>query len=101
MREYIVPPDNKEEEKIFGAVLTLRQVLWLAAGLFLGIITAVLFTVLLAEQIGIAAGIAVSFSGTPFAFLKKGDLSYDKFLFLRHKHEKKEHVLLYKGGKSR
>ena len=101
MREYKVPPDNKEEEKIFGAVLSLRQVIWLSVGVTLGVLTVVFLSFILPQAISTFLGIIVGLSGTPFAFLKKGDLTYDKYLLLKYKHDKKKPVLLYKGGNPR
>lgn len=98
MREYIFPPDNKEEEKIFGAVLTIKQVVFLAAGALIGLVVLIFLYLTLSKFLGIFLGIIFMFSGVPFAFYKKNDLPLHKYLFLKYKHKRKKHKILLIGG---
>lgn len=98
MREYVIPPDDKEEEKIFGAIFTLRQVVWMAIGLLLGILMVVLLSLVFNKKVGAILGFPFCFSGVPVALIKKNGLSLDRYLLLRFKHKKKTHRLLFRGG---
>ena len=85
MSTYIVPPDMKEKEKIVGGVLTFPQFGWLMGGLVLaGVIFIVLFPLMNIFGLVLALPVGLVF-GLPFAFYKKEDLTFFRYLVLKRK----------------
>lgn len=95
MMSYHIPPKTDDEEKIVGGVLTLRQVAFIGGGVLLGFLTAVsLFFVI--GNFSIIVGILVAFSGTPFAFYKKNNLTLIGNWRRKKEYEKKNKYLINK-----
>lgn len=98
MRQYLVPPDMKEKEKIVGGILTITQFGWLAIGVVIAAIIFVLFFntlnlwgLIIAVPIGLAIGL-------PFAFYKKKELTLFQYLKLQHEFNKKQKQLPNRKG---
>ena len=74
MRNYQVPPDTSEKEKIIGGLLNWNQVGWIVGGLLLGAVVFIATYKFLGKG---ALFLAILFlpSGTPFAFYKKHELT--------------------------
>ncbi len=100
MREYSMPPDIRDKEKIFGGIFTMTQFIFLAGGIIIGIALGLFLYQIIPSIIFVIVGIVLgSCLGVPFAFVKiraLGDMELARFLFLKyqfkHKPKQKIHV---------
>lgn len=88
MRNYVIPPDINEKEKIIGGILNIHQFFWMLGGLILG---AIVFVVLfpLFGKFSLAIGGIFSLSGLPFVLIKPKDLTLFEYLKRKRKFDKK------------
>ena len=94
---YQVPPNTAEKEKAIGGVLTFAQFGWLIMGLVIClIIFAIVFLMTQDKVIGIIAGAPFLLVGVPFAFYKKYEMSFYKYLKLNKAFKKKTKQLINK-----
>ena len=87
MRNYQVPPDTSEKEKVFGGLLTWGQLAWIAGGMVLAAITFMFLFKFLGRG-SLLVALLVLPSGAPFAFYKKNGLTL--FEYIRRKQEFKK-----------
>ena len=94
-RVYRLPDDMNEKEKAVGGILTFGQTGWIVLG---GLIAMVIFLGLakkigavVALLIGLVPGAAIAI---PFAFYKKGGLSFASYLIWRIKFARKDKHLI-------
>lgn len=92
MRNYPVPPDMREREKIIGGLLDLSQFIWILIGLGIGAGMFVLTFPLFGKG-SIVFGILGIFSGMPFAFYEKHGLSLFEYLKRKRTFDKKTKIL--------
>lgn len=76
---YNMPPDTGEREKIVGGVMDITQLAWLAAGFGLYVIHA-LIMFRFVNWICLVVGIVFLVWGCIFAFKKKDDMPYPRYL---------------------
>ncbi len=76
---YNMPPDTREREKIVGGVMDITQLAWLAAGFGLYVIHA-LIMFRFVNWICLVVGIVFLVWGCIFAFKKKDDMPYPRYL---------------------
>ena len=82
-RVYPVPPSTAEKEKAIGGILTFAQFGWLILGLIICLIVfAITFLCTQDKVIGIIFGAPFLLVGVPFAFYKKYEMSFYKYLKL-------------------
>jgi len=92
MRNYSVPPDINEKEKVIGGVLDLHQFFWLLGGFLLGTIVFIaLFPFM--GKLSLIFGAIFAISGTPFAFKKKEGLPLFEYIKRKRIFEKKNKYL--------
>lgn len=93
MRNYLVPPDMREREKLIGGVIDLAQFFWLLGGLILGSVFFVLTFPLFGKlsMIFLLIGLLI---GTPFAFYKKHDLTLVEYIIRKKNFDKKTKILI-------
>ena len=84
---YTVYPDMKEKEKIFGGILTMGEVAWIAAGVILGSVIG-FFLYKIIGWACIVFAIPFIALGVVFAFYKKYDMPFAKYLLLKYKFKK-------------
>ena len=94
-RVYRLPDDMNEKEKAVGGILTFAQTGWIGRG---GIVAMAIFLalakkigVVIAIVIGLIPGLAIAI---PFAFYKKGGLSFASYLAWRIKFARKDKYLI-------
>lgn len=92
MRNYIIPPDINEKEKVIGGILNINQFFWLLGGLLIGAVVFVLLYPLFNRFSLIFAGI-VSLSGIPFALIKIKDLTFYEYFKRKKLFERKTKYL--------
>lgn len=94
MRNYPVPPDMREKEKVIGGLFDLTQFFWFLGGFVLGgIIFVFSFTVLRMGKLSIVPGIIGVCSGLPFAFYKKEELTLIEYIRRKKTFDKKTKIL--------
>ena len=96
-RTYEIPPDTSEKEKAIGGILTFVQFGWLIGGFIIAMFVFLLFY--LPTKSYIIAGIVavpVALIGVPFAFYKKYEMSFIKYLMVKRKFKSKTKQLLNK-----
>lgn len=93
LKSYIVPPDMKEKEKVIGGLLDLNQFFWVLGGLGLGATVFALLFNIVGGTLALIVGFAFCFSGVPFAFYKKKDLTLFQYLTYKRKFKKKKKKL--------
>lgn len=94
-RRYEIPPNDKEDEKPIGGVLTFVQFFWLLGGAIIGVFVYLgLFAVTRIQIISIIPGLACCLIGLPFAFYKKYNMPYAKYLLTKKKFDKKTKKLI-------
>lgn len=85
---HTIPPAMNEKEKVFGGIFTLGQMLWIIAGVVLGI----LLSLVLYSIIGVVGLIGIIFgalAGFFMAFYKIKEMSVMTYLRRKHKFKKK------------
>lgn len=87
---YNIPPSTSEEEKPIGGVLTFIQFFWLLGGAVLAVLLYTI-TYLITNITFISAFLAIIalFSGIPFAFYKKKEMTLFTYLRRKGKFKKK------------
>lgn len=91
-RNYEVPPDITEKEKIFGGYFNMNQVGWFVCGLILGIVLFLLTASFLGKALsGICFVIGVG-SSLPFVFYKKHGLTLFQLIILQKKFKKQQKI---------
>ena len=93
MRNYQVPPDTSEKEKVVGGLLTWNQVGWVVGGLLISALVFVATYKILGKG-ALFAAILFLPSGAPFAFYKKEDLTLFNYLKQKRKFTKLQKVCL-------
>lgn len=87
MRQYAMPPDTRDKEKLFGGVFTITQFIAFVVCLCLGIALGLLLNTLISSIWSLVFGIAVgAIIGAPFAFYKNhkmGDMELARYLWLK------------------
>ena len=88
MRNYQVPPDTSEKEKVIGGLLTWVQLAWLSSGL---IAAAIVFSITFDVLGKGALFFALLFLpiGLPFAFFKKHELEFFQYVKRKRAFKKK------------
>lgn len=95
MKQYLMPPDIKEKEKVIGGILDWGQFFWLLAGVGVGLFFAFsTFLMFKNEIVSILLGLIGILTGIPFAFVKRKELRLATYLILKHKLKKKTHLLM-------
>lgn len=88
MSMYQIPPAVNEKEKVIGGILTMKQFVWIMAGVGVGL---VLFLIAVGTTgsigLGIFLAIPAILAALPFAFKKKKGL--ELFQYLRYKRKLK------------
>ncbi|ERM92485.1 hypothetical protein O163_04790 [Caldanaerobacter subterraneus subsp. yonseiensis KB-1] len=81
MRMFEVPIQLEREEKIFGGNFSVRQMIFVIAGIGIG---AVFFTKYFAKDLFAALAVWTAFSaaGAFLAFFKKDDVEIDKYIVM-------------------
>lgn len=105
MHEYQTPSDTQEKEKVIGGLLTMAQGVWIGLGLVAGLFGFVLF-LSITKVLGVGIFVLILNLGlfTPFAFIKKRDLTLFQYVKLRAKKLKQNPILLNtntRGGRDR
>lgn len=92
MRNYVVPPDINEKEKVIGGVLNINQFFWLLGGFVLGAVVFVVFFPVFGK-FSLALGGLFSLTGVPFVVIKPKDLTLFEYLKRKQKFKKKNKKL--------
>lgn len=96
-RVYQVPPSTAEKEKAVGGVLTFAQFGWLIVGLVICLIVFAITYVFTNDKIiGIVFGAPFLLVGVPFAFYRKYEMSFFKYLKLNRIFKSKTKQLINK-----
>ncbi|ADO59553.2 PrgI family protein [Paenibacillus polymyxa] len=93
MRNYQIPPDMNEKEKVIGGILNINQFFWVLAGLLIGAGAFAIFVKLFGGVIALILAIPICLIGTPFAIYKKNELTLYQYLSYKRKFKKKTHKL--------
>lgn len=83
-------PDLKEKEKIFGGLLTMSQVGWIAGGAVTGVIVCVLLLIVVGKISFILLPVFIA-AGCVFAFRKVNELTLFRYLRLKQRYKTKNH----------
>lgn len=88
MKNYSIPPDMNEKEKVIGGVLDFTQFFWIVGGALIG---AVVFVILfpLLDKFALIFGIIFGLTGVPFALFKKEGLSLFEYYKRKREFDKK------------
>lgn len=88
MRNYQIPPDTSEREKVIGGLLTWVQLAWLSSGL---ILAAIVFSLTFSVLGKGALFLALLFLpiGAPFAFYPKHELELYQYIKRKRKFKQK------------
>lgn len=100
MKEYSIPQDMSEKDKIVGGILTMVQAFWIGIGFVSGLVVFFLIYGLTRSFI-FSAILAIPFMGTglPFAFYKKHELTLLQLIVKKQKHKKKnKHLKHFRNG---
>lgn len=98
-KNYEVPPDIKEKEKIFGGYFNVNQVGWMVFGLILGIGLFLLTAGFLGKVLsGLCFVLGVG-SSLPFVFYKKHGLTLFQLITLKMKFKKQQKTYINKQFK--
>ena len=92
MRNYVVPPDVNEKEKIVGGIFNINQFFWLLGGLGLGALMLILTFPLFGKGALFIGGL-FSLSGIPFVAIKPKDLTLFEYMKRKRKFKKKTKYL--------
>ena len=92
MRNYSIPPDMNEKEKVIGGILDLHQFFWILGGLLIGAIVFVLLFPIFGKA-SLFFGILFSLSGIPFVVIKKEGLTLFEYLKRKKAFENKTKYL--------
>lgn len=92
MRNYSVPPDINEKEKVIGGVLNINQFFWLLGGFVLGVIMFII-TFSFLGKFSLFIGAIFSLTGVPFVVIKPKGLTLFEYLKRKQKFKKKTKYL--------
>lgn len=86
----MVPPTQKEKDKIIGGKIDLTQLIWLFMGIMLGAGFLVIFSILFNFILGVFLALPFLLIGIPFAFMKKFGMPLFTFIKTRKEFEKSQ-----------
>lgn len=93
---YDIPPDTSEKEKAIGGILTFAQFGWLMGGFVIAILVFLGLNSILGKTPAIICAIPFLFTGAPFAFYTKYEMSLLKYIIEKNKFKKKNKRLINK-----
>jgi len=87
MKQYQMPPDTRDKEKLFGGIFTITQFIALVVCICLGAGLGLLINMIIPSVWSLIVGIILgAIVGAPFAFYKNrkmGDMELSKYLWLK------------------
>ncbi|MTI80056.1 MAG: PrgI family protein [Firmicutes bacterium] len=98
MRLFSIPIELEEEERTFGGVLTLRQVIYIIAALIISVTTFILL-----EAFGVHIVLNLFFCipililGVALAFIKINEVRLDKYLYFLVRYYLRPRLFVLKG----
>lgn len=98
-RNYEVPPDITEKEKIFGGYFNINQVGWFVLGLVLGIGLFLMTASFLGKFLSGFCFVLGVGGSLPFVFYKKHGLTLFQSIVLKIKFKKQQKVYINKQNK--
>lgn len=96
MRYFPVPMEMREEQKLVGGIMTVRQLIYLLLGLILGALTIGLPKIL-PLVLRIFLGMIVIGTGVSFAFMKADGTTLDIFLLRMARYFTRQKRFILKG----
>lgn len=89
LKNYDMPPAANEDEKIIGGILSFKQFGWLLGFFALGMLTFTFsYLIFRIKFLAIFLGICAFICGIPFAFIRKYDFSFYKYLKVKKNYNK-------------